>query len=108
MIQDIVYRKFVYKDHHWNPMIPGNVEKLHRDYEICNQYVIEKYSLAKDMIHEINMNEEPINEIGSFDRNRLLSDFSKYFIPVNYDDTFFFTKEMADEFIQQAVDICIS
>ena len=108
LIQDIVYRKFVYKDHHWNPMIPGNVEKLHRDYEICNQYVIEKYSLAKDMIHEINLNEEPINEIGSFDRNRLLSDFSKYFIPVNYDDTFFFTKEMADEFIQQAVDICIS
>ena len=33
LIQDMLYRRFLYGEHGWNSSIPGNVEKLHRDYE---------------------------------------------------------------------------
>lgn len=39
LVQDICYRHFVYDKYKWNPMIPGNVEKLHKDYSIINIYV---------------------------------------------------------------------
>jgi len=32
LVQDSLYRKYVYGRYHWNPMIPGNVERLHKDY----------------------------------------------------------------------------
>lgn len=32
LIQDILYRKFVYDKYKWNPMIEGNVKRLHNDY----------------------------------------------------------------------------
>lgn len=106
LVQDILYRKFVYKDYNWNPVISGNVEKLHRDYAICNSYVIEKYSLSENMISRIDMDSEAINKIGAFNQEALLSDFRNYFVPVDFNDIFFFTREMGDEFIQQAVKMC--
>ena len=39
LIQDMLYRRFMYGEHGWNSSVPGNVEKLHRDYEILNEYV---------------------------------------------------------------------
>ena len=33
LVQDSLYRHYVYDIHHWNPRIPGNVERLHKDYE---------------------------------------------------------------------------
>lgn len=39
LIQDMLYRRFMYGEHGWNSSAPGNVEKLHRDYEILNEYV---------------------------------------------------------------------
>ena len=39
LIQDMLYRRFMYEEHGWNSSAPGNVEKLHRDYEILNEYV---------------------------------------------------------------------
>ena len=43
LVQDALYRNFVYDRYHWNPVLPGNVERLHKDYEIINQHVINKY-----------------------------------------------------------------
>ena len=39
LIQDMLYRRVMYGEHGWNSSVPGNVEKLHRDYEILNEYV---------------------------------------------------------------------
>ena len=50
LIQDVVFRHFVYDKYHWNPMIPGNIERLHRDYAIVNDYVIKKYSIENGFL----------------------------------------------------------
>ena len=39
LIQDMLYRRVMYGEHGWNSSVPGNVEKLYRDYEILNEYV---------------------------------------------------------------------
>lgn len=107
LIQDIIYRHFVYDKYHWNPLIPGNVEKLHRDYAIGNYYVVQKYDLTNEIVIPDNFADEPINRISAFDLDKLVHDMNSYFVPVKDEDIFFFTKEMADEYITEAVDYCI-
>ena len=29
LVQDILFRHYVYDEYHWNPTVPGNVERLH-------------------------------------------------------------------------------
>lgn len=85
LVQDLVYRDFVYNKHHWNPHIPGNVERLHNDYRLLNSYIIEKYGLQNKIVHpalEADFNSRAQGRI------------------------FFFTKEMADDYIQSACGIC--
>ena len=107
LIQDIIYRHFVYDKYHWNPLIPGNVEKLHRDYAIGNYYVVRKYGLSNEVSIPTDFDKEPINRICQFNLDGLVQNMNSYFVPINDDDIFFFTKEMTDEYIEEAVDYCI-
>lgn len=107
LIQDILYRYLVYDKYHWNPLIPGNVEKLHRDYAIGNFYVVQKYNLKNEVTIPADFDKEPINQVCSFDLEGLVQNMNSYFEPSEEDDIFFFTKEMADEYIAEAVGYCI-
>lgn len=107
LIQDIIYRHFVFDKYHWNPLIPGNVEKLHRDYSIGNFYVVQKYNLKKEVTIPVDFDNEPINQICSFDIDRLVKSMNSYFVPMEDEDIFFVTKEMTDEYIAEAVEYCL-
>ena len=107
LVQDALYRRFVYEKYHWNPKIPGNVERLHRDYVIVNDYIIKKYNLVNDLLIPENFNEEIINNLCSFDTEGFRKRMDSYFIPVKDQDIFFFTREMSDEFIDEAIDLCV-
>lgn len=106
LIQDIIYRHFVYDKFHWNPLIPGNVEKLHKDYAICNYYVVKKYNLKNEIVLPSDFEKELINQISAFNLDKLVQDMNSYFVPMEDDDIFFFTREMADEYIAEAVEYC--
>ncbi len=106
LIQDLIYRHFVYDKYHWNPLIRGNVEKLHRDYAIGNYYVVQKYHLKNEITIPTDFEKEPLNRICSFDLEGLARDMNSYFVPVEEDDIFFFTREMTDEYIAEAVEFC--
>lgn len=106
LIQDLIFRHFVYDKYHWNSLVPGNVDKLHRDYEISNFYVTQKYNLKNEIVLPRDFENELINRISSFNLDKLVQDMNSYFVPVEVDDIFFFTKEMADEYISEAVEFC--
>ena len=91
LVQDIFYRKYVYFEHNFDSSIPGNVEKLHRDYEITNWYVVNQYNLDKSMVRMQDLTGEPITELAKFD------------VP----ESSFFTKEMAEEFVDRATIFCL-
>ncbi len=107
LVQDALYREYVYDRYHWNPTIPGNVERLHKDYQIVNQYIINKYELKNDLAVPEGFDEEALKQISAFDTSRLMNNLKAYFAPVEEEEIFFFTKEMSDEFIEEAVDFCV-
>lgn len=106
LVQDICYRHFVYDRYHWNPTIPGNVDRLHRDYAITNHYVAVKYGLKNDIVIPDDFDREPINEICRFDIKWLTEALDTYFHQTDEGDIFFFTKEMTDEYISEAIALC--
>ena len=107
LVQDICYRHFVYDKYKWNPMIPGNVERLHNDYGVINHYVAVKYGLVNEFVVPENFDKERICEICEFDTQRLARDLESYFNEVKDEEIFFFTREMADEYISEAVAYCM-
>lgn len=106
LVQDLVYRGFVYNEHHWNPAANGNIERLHNDYRLINSYIIEKYGLRNELSIPDGFEKEPINVLYPFGIHRLYDDLKSDFSASSDGDIFFFTKEMADTFIQRACDIC--
>ena len=107
LVQDALYRHYVYDRYHWDPLIPGNVELLHKDYSIVNHYVVSKYQLKNDLVVPKGFEKEDINQIDTFDIERLMLDMRSYFRPVEEEKIFFFTKEMSDEYIEEAIDFCL-
>ena len=107
LVQDALYRHYVYDRYHWDPLIPGNVELLHKDYSIVNHYVVTKYQLKNDLVVPKGFEKEDINQIDTFDIERLMLDMRSYFRLVEEEKIYFFTKEMSDEYIEEAIDFCL-
>lgn len=107
LIQDILYRQFVYGEYNWNPRPEGNVARLHKDYALINSYLIEKYDVSSEISIPSGIEDEEILNICSFNIENLMCNLKSYFIPYTEGDNFFFTNEMADEYIQKAIPICV-
>lgn len=107
LIQDTFYRKFIYGEHHWDSRNPENVKKLHRDYEITNYHVAQKYHLNPEKLKAIDLTGEPITELADFDVPGLVEEVREQFAPVVETDIFFFTKEMAEELVERSVVFCL-
>ena len=107
LIQDTFYRKFIYGEHHWDSRNPENVKKLHRDYEITNCHVAQKYGLSPGNLQVIDLTGEPITELADFDVPGLVEEVSEQFAPVVETDIFFFSKEMAEELVERSIVFCL-
>lgn len=106
LVQDLFFRSFVYNRYHWNPLPLGNVERLHNDYALINQYVIQKYTLSDTITIPAAFDAEPLNELGIFTIHQFITDMKTDFQSHPTGTTFFFTREMADEFITYASEKC--
>lgn len=107
LVQDILFRHFVYDDYKWDPVPKGNIERLHKDYGLINRYVIKQYGLTEKTNISENLKTEKIMEIYPFDLEQLAKNLQNDF-HVPYDgEIFFFTEEMADEYIVRATKKCI-
>ncbi len=71
LIQDMVFRQFVYGACRWDPAPPGNIERLHRDYAILNGYLIGKYRLSPDVRVPPGVEAEPLCAIAATTPTRL-------------------------------------
>lgn len=106
LVQDLLFRHFLYDKYHWDATIPGNVAKLNRDYSIGNAYVVKKYRLVKKPTILLDSENEAICRIGSFDLQKLWESMEEYLNSDEDGEIFFFTKEMTDEFITEATEFC--
>lgn len=106
LVQDILFRYFMYEMHHWNSRIPGNVDKLHNDYALINTYVVGKYHLKNDIVIPADFASEPIHTLYPFDYENFYEEMQRDYEPYREGSLFFFTEKMADEFIGMAVEFC--
>lgn len=106
LIQDLLYRHFMYDRYHWNPKPDGNIERLHDDYKQINAYVISKYGLHSDIHVPNGFASEKINELADFEPDRFIQELKNDFERIEYKERFFFTDNMVDEYIQWAVEYC--
>ncbi len=107
LVQDLVFRNYVYKVHHWNPMPEGNRERLHNDYAITNRFIIERYGLKPDIELPAGIGSEPLFADHDFDLEGFLQRYRSYFEVEGRGEIFFFSKEMAEECIGLCLRACI-
>lgn len=107
LIQDTIFRYFVYSLHNWDPYPKGNIERLHNDYKLLNNYVVNEYNISNSLVIPQDINEELIFDIYPFDTKQLSADFKKDFEPYSDGEAFFFTQKMADEYIKMATEKCL-
>ena len=107
LIQDILYRDFVYDKYKWDPMPEGNVEKLHNDYRLLNTYIIEKYGISNELHIPEEIKKERLFHIYPFDLQQLDKSFQSDFKPYREGKEFFFTTNMVDEYIEKTMSKCV-
>lgn len=106
LIQDLVFRKYIYSELHWDPTIPGNIERLYNDYKLLNRLVIDRYPLSDAIVLPKNFDDEPIQQMFHFDPAQLLQDYRSDFIPADTGEYFFFTPSRAEAYLDMATVAC--
>lgn len=99
LVQDMVYRKFVYEDHGWSPQSPGNVDRLYNDYRLLNPYLAQKYALELPALPESPL--LPANA------EAFLEGMKAQFLPYDEGEHFFLTRALADEYVLRAAEACL-
>lgn len=107
LVQDILFRYFMYEMHRWDSKAPGNVDRLHNDYALINTYVIEKYQLRDDIMVLEDFADEPIHALYPFGYKSFYEELKGDYEPYREGSLFFFTQQKADEFIGMAVEFCL-
>lgn len=108
LIEDMVFRKIVYHDHHWLPDTPEKVRRLHEDYRHINAWAIAHYGLKDDLTAPENFSAEALYDYFPFQLEELLREAHADFSCEEDDHSyFFFTREMAQEFTAQASELCL-
>ena len=107
LVQDVCHRQIVYDRYHWDPLIPGNVDRLHNDYAILNRYTRERYNVVNDLAVPEGFSEEPLCAITEFYPEGMLEAMDGFFHETGEGEIFFFTEAMTDEFIAEATELCL-
>lgn len=113
LVQDLLFRGFIYGKYNWDPHTDGNIDRLHDDYRKANTYLSKRHGLTFNIVLPENLNAEEMSHIAEFKPREFLAEMYSDYKQNSGDLTkaspaFFFTGEMADEFIEIAVDGCLN
>ena len=90
LIQDILFRQFVYEKYKWDPKPQGNVDKLHNDYRLLNTYIIEKYNISSELIIPADIIQEKLFDLYPFDLENMMNGLHNDFMTNREGSIFFF------------------
>lgn len=104
LLQDLVFRDHMYHRLGFDPRKPGYLQGLHSDYRRLNQLLAARYGMSTDFA--IPDSAVPLDGIAVFDMNYLPGALAEDFALPGAEEAFFFTEEMAADYIARAVDVC--
>lgn len=109
LVQDMIFRDFMYNTHGFSPAQRENVLKLYGDYQRLNGHLARKYSIPVELLKNIDI--IPSDRYPDFTLNKaeLIEETQKYHnINICPEGEYsFFTPEMADEYVRRASIACI-
>lgn len=104
LLQDLVFRRYMYAELGFNPRKPGYLAGLHSDYRRLNRLLIERYQLTADFA--VPKSAEPLQDIATFDMAGLPGALAEDFTLSGETEAFFFTEKLAVRYIDRAVVQC--
>ena len=104
LLQDLVFRDHMYHRLGFNPRKPGYLAGLHSDYRRLNRLLVARYDLSADFV--IPDSAAPLGGIAAFDMAGLPGALTEDFTLPGATEAFFFTEEMAADYIARAVAVC--
>jgi len=109
LIEDAFYRHFLYNEKDMQELIKSHELKvLHGDYHILNYYISTKYSLPSHISLPEGFENEPVNEISSFDTDKLIRDYHDDISETHDEKTVILTEDILEEFIARYLDIALA
>ncbi len=110
LVQDMVFRDFMYNTHGFSPAERENVLRLYGDYQRLNGHLARKYSIPVEILN--NMDTIPSERYGDFTLNKTkLAEETEKYHNINIcpeGEYSVFTPRMADEYILRASDACMN
>lgn len=109
LVQDALYRKFLYKDYDFREIVKchSNVAILHNDYLLLNSYIIKKYGIKNTVKLIAAFEKEPINDVATFSINGFLESLKSEFEECAKGKTQLLTESMLDEFVEKYSTLCV-
>ena len=99
LVEDALYRTFIYQDRFTMPRTREEVKVLHNDYHILNSYIVRKYNIHNILENDTELKYEPIGGIENFLIRDSLKKIADEFTEQTPGTTIFLTEPMVDEFI---------
>lgn len=106
LVQDAIFRKFLYSDHGYCVTCREDVEVLHRDYHLLNTYVVSEYHLENEIKVPEAFEDKRISHKFPFRLESHLEQIKSDFIPEKGGKIQFVTEAMVDEYIETCYQIC--
>jgi len=110
LVEDTLYRKFLYRDYQFASHFKTEEEirTLHNDYRLLNMHIVKRYGLKNEVERPMDFEIERINEVVPFCLDDFLKEMSKDFLPFdNGTTTALLTEDLLDEFIEKYANLCV-
>ena len=107
LLEDVLFRYFMFEIIQFDPSPNGNIDQLHRDYDLINRYVIERYDLSYIPTIPSNLHQEPLLLDQQYDLTAFIEELKRDFKEDPQGETVFFKKEHVIQYIEMAVPKCL-
>lgn len=106
LVQDNVFRDYMFNIHGWIPE-KSRIMKLYGDYTALNGYLIDKYNVPTELLNDIGGNTlgYPEFRVNYTELNDEIQMYHRRADTRGY-SYFFFTPDMAEEYIEKATELC--
>lgn len=107
LVEDALYRAFVFGRGFDMPRTREEVAFLHNDYRVLNGYVVKKYGIQNCLSSNIALEHEPISKIATFRLKEFMDEMNLELVEQQAGRTRFLTESMLDEFVETCMPLVV-
>ena len=107
LIEDALYRQFLWRNRYERPLNMEQAKLLHQDYHILNAVFIERYRLVNELTEPVSLEEEPVARIAPFSAETMVKELAGDFTERITGSFRYVNEEMIEAYISVAFPVCL-